>query len=767
MAADVFSKTVARPGRVRPALALAFAAWVCATGGNAPQMDENELAGAREVLARQRGKSGPYLTISDQELFAALDLERPGLEEVRAAVAAGDCDAAYDAWGRYWSARLKPVYYLDDKTYADELTRGLPGIREIVLAKAGRIWSEDFRHSTYAPKRVGRTFRWADDSTSDTAYIGFHYWFWAGELGRAYLLTGAEKYPAMFRELVCSWWDALPAMAVRARCGRRDGVEVMWNSGLGSSIRALVMADGYWLARRSPEFTRELHRKILRIFLGHARYMFDQHLRAYSHSNFQASQCCWAATVGILLPEFRESRQWLDAALRLTRTRIRKNYDADGAQLEMCPQYHFTGMRDITRVVWMLERNGMNDLAGDEQLWRKLEQIYDFPLRLAHPTGHGAAINSGVYGNEWLVFMPVGAQLFGSRRHAWAAKRYIEAGFVPVAKSVSEYVQFIDGAWRRALNQARQTELPEPDFTNDLMRDSGIAVLRSGWGPDALSMVFDFNRKPYGGHPYPGRLSFDLWGCGAALVVNPGSTLSYSMPEYGQWCHRTIGHNTVMVNNQDQQRPHCAELAAWREGRRVTLAAATTDTYLESQGVRHLRVIVSVHGEYFFVFDRLAGGKPGTPLAWLLHSPQPLAQRPDGAVCSPAGQPGLLVVPDSDTAAGAEAVLDKSYSAVPVTWRENYKPLDAWRDDVAFLRLNRVVDPALGGQTYGVLLVPFAEAPPAVEVAREASASPDLCRIRVKWADREDRLTIDCRGDAPVLEVTRHDADGRPLWREP
>lgn len=61
-----------------------------------------------------------------------------------------------------------------------------------------------------------------------------------------------EKYPAMLRELICSWWDALPLMAAHGKCGPRDGISVVWNNGLGSSIRALVMADGYWLARRSP-----------------------------------------------------------------------------------------------------------------------------------------------------------------------------------------------------------------------------------------------------------------------------------------------------------------------------------------------------------------------------------------------------------------------------------------------------------------------------------------------------------------------------------
>ncbi len=737
-------------------------AWLM--GSNAMAQLGELVTQRQNILAKQRGPSGAYLTISDQDLFGSMDLERPGLEQVRSAASSGDCASAYAAWGRYWSERQEPVYYLDEVDYAQEISRHLPKIRGIVVNRADSIWSPDFQHSTYKPKRSGRTFQWVDNTTSDTAYIGFHYWFWAGYLGRAYLLTGDEKYPAMFRELVCSWWDDLPLMAAKGRCGRHTGLQVIWNNGLGSSIRSLAMIDGYYLMRKSPEFTNELHEKILRIFLGHSRYMSDRHMRSYSHSNFQASQCCWVAMAGILMPEFRDSGKWLDAAVRLTEQRVMENYDEDGAQLEMCPQYHFAGMRDITRVVWMLARNNMSDRLGDKAFREKLERIYDFPIRLAHPTGHGAVMNSGVYGNEWLAFMPIGVQLFDSKLQGWAAKRFIEPDFVPVAKNISRYVLFMDGAWVRALDAVKEAPLAEPGFRCDLLRHSGVAVLRSGWDRNALSMVFDFNTKPWGGHAYPGRLSFDLWAHGAALVVNPGSTLSYSMPEYRQWCHRTRGHNTVMVNNKDQSRPHYAKLQAWHDGKRATFVAASTDTFLKSQGVLHQRSILFVHGEYYFVFDRLVGGKSGLPLAWLLHSPKPLEERDDGTISTPVGEPGLLIVPDSATRAEGNTVFEAGYSAVPVSYHENYKPLDAWQDGAPILRLESAFDETGASHTYGVLLVPFAASSPQVTATRGVSTSPDAYAIELDWGTHKDEVLFDFQNVTPRFTLKRLDTDGKPVW---
>ena len=726
-----------------------------------------------KLLRAECGESGPYLAISDDELFGAMDLDGPGLDDVRAAVEKRDYEAAYTAWGQYWAARERPAYSVDRETYAAGIKIHFPKLADVIIRKADELWRDDLQHATYRPRRAGRTFQWAEQS-SDTAYVGFHYFWFIKELARAFLLTGDPKYPTMFREVVCSWWEALPDVAAgasfcRAGSSRPDltGMDIIWNRGLGSSLRCVFLMDNYALMRGRPEFTTELHGKILRIFLGHARYMLDQQLQQYNPSNFQTSQMSWMVTAAVMLPEFREAAQWLEMGIKRLRERIEKNYNQDGAQVELCPQYHLAGMRDITRATLLLRRNGIADLSRDKAIWKKLERIFDWPIRTAHPTGHLALFNSGDYCTEWQAFLPLGMQLFGSRLHAWAACRFIKPGFIPVAKNVSEYILFMDGEWVRTLNDGPAGELPS--FTNDLMVDSGLAVLRSGWDENAFSLAFDFNREPYGGHAYPGRLSFDLWAYGAALVVNPGSPMSYSHPRYMAWCYKTISHNTVMVGERDQQKPYFAKLLAWRDGRRVTFVSAQTECYRESHGIIHQRSIVWVKGEYYFIFDRLTGGKGGTPLAWLLHCPLKLMKMENGSITTPSGRQGLLVVPDSETLEDCVVGFHKGFAAVPVNYHENYKPTDAWRDDVPYVRLDRTSDGQLGGQTYGALLAPFAEEPARVTVATEAASGAsrlEVHTVRITWPDRVDVLTADSHGAEPVFHMLRRDADGEDLWSE-
>ncbi|MBT3381120.1 MAG: alginate lyase family protein [Lentisphaerae bacterium] len=703
-----------------------------------------------------------FLTISTADLFAAMDLEIEGLGDVRTAVSTGNWLKAGEAWGQYWASRVSPRYPVDPESYSKGVSQHLPTIRKVVIADADEAWERDFAHATYKPKRDGTAFVWVDQNP-DTAYIGFLYFFWVKNLGRAYALTGDEKYAEMFRDIVCSFWDAIPDFD-QASCGSHKGVDILWNSGLGSSLRCTLMMDCYWLMRGSPSFTPELHTKMLKIFLSHGRYIFATHMRAYNHSNFQASQSAWMVTAGVLLPEFREVLAWRTIGVQRTRERIARNFDEDGAQIEQSPQYHLTGMRDITRLLMVLHANGMEDVSADKALWGKMERVYDYTIRITHSTGHLGVFNSGVYGTEAQVFFPVGMRLFGSELHAWASKRFIQPDFVPVAKRVSEYVMFMDGAWAQSLQDAQQMSLTPPPETSELMSDSGVAILRSGWDKNACSLVFDFNRKPWGGHRHFGRLSFDLFAHGSGMVVNPGSTMSYSMPVYRRWCYQTIGHNTVLVSGKSHS-DHRAELAAWHAGEHVTLVSAR----METQGVAFQRTIVSVPDEYFFFSDRLSTSQDDIPLAWLLHTPLAISQRPDGALCSAPGQAGLLVMPDSRTLTESEIVLAKGFSAVPVSYHDGYQPEEGWRDDVPYLRINSTTSADDGGRTYGVLLAPFADTPPDVGVLtqeREGVRRHEMHSVLVRRASITDQITIDYRPGEPFFRIVRRDADGRVLWDE-
>ena len=725
-----------------------------------------------EALRRQSGDSGPYLDLPDRGVLQAMDPRWQPSDPDAVHPDAPESDALWQQWGTYWMSREQPRYYVDPATYADEIKGRLPHLVAVLLSGADQIFSPEFHHATYRPKREGRSFRWVDQ-VADSAYCGLHYMFFIRKLGRAYLLTRDPKYPAMFREIVCSWWDALPELITGATyqgdtATEESGVHLLWNGGLGSSTRCLGMLECYYLMRDSSEFTPELHRKILRIFLGHSRYIYDNHVQEYSPSNFQATATCWLVTAGIMLPEFTESGQWLEVAVERLKERAERNFETDGAQVEQCPQYHLAGMRDLVRPILLMQLNGCDAVSGDADLWRKLQLIFEYPVRIAHATGHFGLFNSGVYGTEWQAFLPLGWRLFRSPLLGWAAARFIADGFVPVAKHVSEYVEFMNSDWVVALEDARSEALGAPSERDDHLEASGVTVIRSGWDADAHSLVLDHQKQPWGGHAYPGRLSFDLFANGVALVVNPGSTASYSMPQYRNWYHQTISHNTVLVNGHSQARPHTADLEAWHTGSHMTFVSASTRTYAESDSVIHQRCLVAVRGDYYLIVDWLRGGVPGTPLAWLLHTPLDIAPLPDGTVASPDGAPGMVVVAAPSTRVHAKLGMDRGFGSVPVSYHDGYDPSQAWRDDVPFIRLDSCIDENLGGQTFGVVIAPFAQDRPNVYIHEEAGAAVgmDTYTLSVETNGHTDTIHLTTSDGRTDCTVRRGLPNGDIVWAE-
>ena len=86
-------------------------------------------------------------------------------------------------------------------------------------------------------------------------------------------------------------------------------------------------------------------------------------------------------------------------------------------------------------------------------------------------------------------------------------------------------------------------------------------------------MILDYGH-PVGGHAYPARLSFVLWGNGVPLALQPGSPFWYHDPMYRKWYRTTMSHNTVVVNGRSQQtrqngRNVFGNLLNWFDGTRT------------------------------------------------------------------------------------------------------------------------------------------------------------------------------------------------------
>ena len=714
-----------------------------ARGGNFP-------GDTWKALEKWRGPSGSYVVISDGELFSAIDLDRPGLEKVKALARAKDFNEAYRAWGAYWASRKGPVWIFDPAAYAGSMKTSVPWIVPVINRQADDVVARELGNGPYVARPKGRFIDWSADN-GKSEFIGMQYFFWLPPLARASLFTRDEKYARAFSDIICSWYDALPDIE------RFD--DVVWNQQLGASLRCVFFLEGYSLLRSSPSLTPELHSKILKILLGHARYVRDVHMKEYTDWNGQNSGCAMLACTGSFLPEFQEASEWRAKASSMAKLHIARNFHEDGGQKELCTQYHITGLRDLGWAVRALRAAGDDSVLSDPKLKARFQEAFRWPLKIAFGSGFTPALNSGVVDKEWIAYAAIGAKLFDDPILRWAVRSYAGKTYIPLQKGLNAWE--LDESFPEALDR-KHKEQP-PDFMSILLEGSGFAVMRDGWNADSLCMVLDFG-KPWGGHGYPGKLSFTLWGRGALLAAHPGSPSSYSLPVYSEWCSQTISHNTVLVGGGSQARPYDADLGYWRDLGEIVFLSASTNTYAP---VKHTRTVAFVAGEYFIIFDRLKGNEKPTKAEWLIHCPQGLRKSAGNSTQSPGQGPGLQIVsPHAEKYDQVE--LRKGHGTVPVEWSPDWKPLDAWRDDIDFASYRKEI--GADDQTYVFALIPCKKQAPdaslvSIPVLEKGQAVPETeARAMELHIGKITDTHLCVFGERRVLSFRDIETDARQAW---
>lgn len=149
---------------------------------------------------------GPNVT--DAELFAALDLEYPGLEGVKAAVVTDDLALAKQRFVEHIKRRESPRWHLDWRGR----DRG-PNAEEVDLDLAERYARNDLV-SVGVWHDFGDEIDWRinpmPNQYAEWTWQLSRHSFWA-QLGQAYWQTGDERYARAFVVQLNSWVDPEPS----------------------------------------------------------------------------------------------------------------------------------------------------------------------------------------------------------------------------------------------------------------------------------------------------------------------------------------------------------------------------------------------------------------------------------------------------------------------------------------------------------------------------------------------------------------------------
>jgi hypothetical protein len=239
----------------------------------------------------------------------------------------------------------------------------------------------------------------------------------------------------------------------------------------------------------------------------------------------------------------------------------------------------------------------------------------------------------------------------------------------------------------------------------------GIAIMRSSSSAgeshvDGRFVAFRLSNFPTS-HIHRDAFSFELCAYGADLIVDSGGPYRYGDPLRTEYFTSTRAHNTVAVDDLEQEIGE-AKVLHWSTSDAGDTLVAERQTV---PGVGHRRVVVFVRHRYLIVLDRLKAGKAHS-YAQLFHLSALLEARLDGrTLCTrnPLGGPTLKLVPMFDD------------HPAPLVHRGETAPYQGW---VTPRELERVPNDVLeyrqtgNAVTMGVVVVPEPPGTAAAVIAR-------------------------------------------------
>lgn len=454
---------------------------------------------------------GPLL--SDEQFFLeCLDLDLPGLAEVRTAILQKNFSAARAAFAIYIRQFLKEneARFFTVPYERAENVYTLPGESDADACK--RICSHELisRGIPY-DFGTGCTIDWESNHTEN------QYAEWTWQLNRhnewkllahEYLKTGDEALAQCTAELFSSWVKQATRPAEDV-----SGYETLcWRT-----IECGIRMGANWpytlfAFYRSPAFSDDLLVDWYKSVWEHGMRLSTQ----YRIGNWLIMEMNGLGHIGILYPMFRQSAAWLQQAIASMEAELDRQIYPDGFQYELSTNYHQVTLNNYQR---LMEIANAFDIALPQSLNEKLVNAILLHIRLMMPDKTLPDLNDGTR--------------------------------LKVAEAIRVQQRLLpqDDRLRWVYESC---EAGRPDFTSVALPWAGQLVMRTGWTPQDTWAHFDAG--PFGrGHQHEDKLSVLLYAHGK-LLLSEGGNYAYDDSPMRRYVLSSYAHNTVLTDGKGQDR---------------------------------------------------------------------------------------------------------------------------------------------------------------------------------------------------------------------
>ena len=509
-----------------------------------------------------------------------------------------------------------------------EISTRWPGAATDAAARADRIvaghydvlgyrglqfadWHSDPVHRRKAPRICWAEVPYLDPAVGDHKIIWelnrHQHWL---QLGRAWWLTGDERYPRAIVDQLEGWLADNPPLT-----------GINWSSMLEIGLRTIswTMAVHFLAAgtrqraagSEEPGSTAHCPLPAASFFVAIDRQLrhVERHLSYYFSPNTHLTGEALALyVVGHAFPEHAASERWSATGRRILLKEIDRQILPDGGHAERSMHYQRYTL-DFYLLALLTARRAA-DVDAARTFAAAVTQLAEFTRAMADDDGRLPLIGDDDGGMLW----PIAGRQCNDVRDSLAVAA-VALGRPDLAPwGIPEEAFWI--AAGEAMQSIEDVDEAAPPPRSATFADTGYVVLRAGDGDHA---VFDAGAHGYmnGGHAHADALSLTVRLGRRPVLVDPG-TSTYTMDaQLRDRMRGSFNHNTVAIDDRPQSIPAgpfhwktaaAARLNASRHGGGFDWAEAVHDGYAP---IEHRRSVVRADGAGVLVVDEL---RPGSDL---------------------------------------------------------------------------------------------------------------------------------------------------------
>ena len=516
----------------------------------------------------------------NEKIFSLLNLDYPGLEQVKALYQAQKKEEAAQALLNYYRER-KHIHHPDIN------------LENIQLSPLDKIRADNamqhifYGQDGYEPTFYGKDINWKYWPIKDNEIrwmLHRHKWFIP--MGYAYRVNKDEKYAKEWIFQYMDWIKKNPLLEIP-----KEEYEILDNSSLQDETennrfawRPLEVSERlqgqliqFLLFLPAQSFTPDFLTEFLWTYHRHATFLSKNYSEQGNHLLFEAQRMFYAGT---FFPEFKEASEWRKSGIDILNHGILQQVYPDGGQYELDPHYHLATINIFYSALNMGTVNGFQKEFPQNYI-DTIERMIMFYANICFPDYSNPCFSDALL---------TGKQYTINCYKKWSA-------LFPDNQVIRYFA-----------TEGKEGTLP--DYLSKGFTTSGFFIFRNSWGKNATQMVVKAGPKGEW-HCQPDNGTFELWFNGKNLFPDSGSYVfagDEEVMKLRNWFRSTSVHNTLTLNNQTIEATESVT-KLWKPEGKTQILVTENPSYKD---LRHRRSVFFVDNSFFVIVDEAIGKTKGT-----------------------------------------------------------------------------------------------------------------------------------------------------------